>query len=255
VAGMGYDSPATSIVIDPESTPGNRTLFTSVYGKGVYRSDDDGKTWQMKNNGIEENKCAFELTLTGKGVLFLTVSATPVHRENKKGREFYSGAVYRSADRAETWTKLRINDGLLFPNGMDYDREDPDRIYLACWADIYLSDLVGGDVARATGKNEILEMPGGIFMSEDGGDTWKQIFNTREYVYDVTVDPYHEGRLYSNTFNRAAYRSDDYGKSWKKIKGYDFHWGHRIIPDRNDPDDVFITTFGSSVWHGIPATE
>ena len=55
------------------------------------------------------------------------------------------------------------------------------------------------------------------------------------------------GRLYCNTFNRAAYRSDDYGKTWKKIKGYDFHWGHRVVVDNNDPENIYITTFGSSM--------
>ena len=66
--------------------------------------------------------------------------------------------------------------------------------------------------------------------------------------------PYHPGRLYCNTFNQAAYRSDDGGKTWKKIRGYDFHWGQRIIVDQHDPEQVYITTFGSSVWHGIPGT-
>jgi hypothetical protein len=253
--GMGFDSPATSIVIDPESAPGNRTLYVTVYGKGVFKSTDDGKTWHQKNNGIEENKCAFELTLTGKGVLFLTVSASPMHRDGKKGREFYSGAVYRSTDGAESWTRLNVAEGPLFANGIDYDRQNPDRIYLGCWADIELSDLVGGDVARKNGRNEIIKMPGGIFMSDDGGDSWKSIFDKKQYVYDVTSDPWHPGRLYCNTFNQAAYRSDDYGKSWKKIKGYDFHWGQRVIVDQNDPEKVYITTFGSSVWHGKPETE
>jgi photosystem II stability/assembly factor-like uncharacterized protein len=253
--GMGFDSPSTCIVIDPESQPGNRTLYVTVYGKGVFKSTDDGKTWMQKNSGIEENKCAFELTLTTKGVLFLTVSATPMHKNGNKGREFYSGAVYRSKDGAETWTKLNVADGPLFPNGIDYDRKNPDHLYLGCWASIELSDLVGGDVAGATSQNELIEMPGGIFMSEDGGDTWKSIFDKNQYVYDVTCDPHHPGRLYCNTFNQAAYRSDDYGKSWKKIKGYDFHWGQRIVIDQNDQDKVYITTFGSSAWHGIPVTE
>ena len=253
--GMGFDSPATSIIIDPESEPGNRTLYVTVYGKGVFKSTDDGKTWMPKNSGIEANKCAFELTLTAKGVLFLTVSATPMHKNGKKGREFYSGAVYRSKDGAETWTKLNVADGPLFPNGIDFDRQNPDHLYLGCWAAIELSDLVGGDVARTTGQNELIAMPGGIFMSEDGGDTWKSIFDKKQYVYDVTCDPYHPGRLYCNTFNQAAFRSDDYGKSWKKIKGYDFRWGQRIVVDQNDPEKVYITTFGSSVWHGIPLSE
>jgi photosystem II stability/assembly factor-like uncharacterized protein len=255
VEGMGFDSPATSIVLDPESSPDNRTLYVTVYGKGVFKSQDDGKTWKLKNSGIEENKCAFELTMTSKGILFLTVSATPMHKNGKKGREFLSGAVYRSTDGAETWTKLNVADGPIFPNGIDYDRKNPDHLYLGCWAAIELSDLVGGDIARATGQNELIDMPGGIFMSEDGGDTWKSIFDNNQYVYDVTCDPYHPGRLYCNTFNQAAYRSDNFGESWKKIKGYDFHWGQRIVVDENDPEKIYITTFGSSVWHGEPITE
>lgn len=253
--GMGFNSPTTSIILDPKSKPGNRTLYASVYSKGVFKSTDDGKTWSLKNKGISENTCAFELTLASNGNLFLTVSPTPMHKGGKSGRDFYSGAVYKSSDGAETWTKLNVTEGLLFPNGVESDPENPDRIYLACWSDISLSDLISGDVARSTGGNETLDMPGGIFLSEDGGNTWKSVFDKNQYVYDVTVDPYHPGRLYCNTFNKAAYRSEDYGKSWKKIKDYDFHWGHRIVIDPNDHEKVYITTYGSSIWHGKPEVE
>lgn len=255
VEGMGTNSPATSIVLDPKSAPGNRTLYASVYSKGVFKSTDDGRTWTLKNNGIEANTCAFELTLAGNGNLFLTVSPTPVYKDGKKGKEIYSGAVYRSTDGAENWTKLKVSDGLLFPNGMAVDPANPDLLYLGCWADISLADMVGGDVVRENGGDKMLDMPGGIFRSEDGGNTWTSIFDQKQYVYDVTVDPHHSGRLYCNTFNQTAWRSDDSGKTWRKIKGYDFHWGHRIIVDQNDPEKVFITTFGSSVWHGVPEVE
>lgn len=255
IAGMGTDAPATCIVLDPVSPPGNRTLYATVYNKGVFKSTDDGKTWSVKNKGIEDNTCTFEITLTKSGVLFLTVVPTPMHQNGQKGRGFYSGAVYRSTDGAENWTKLQVTDGALFPNGIEDDPQNPNRIYLACWAAISLGDLVGGDVARSTGGDEVIPMQGGIFLSEDAGNTWTSIFDTSQYVYDVTVDPYHPGRLYCNTFNKAAYRSDDYGKSWKKIKGYDFHWGHRIIVDPVDTEKIYITTYGSSVWHGVPEIE
>jgi len=253
--GMGFDSPSTSIVLDKTSEPGSRTLYASVYNKGVYKSIDDGKSWELKNNGIGENTSAFELTILENGDLFLTVSALPMHKNGKEGRGFYSGAVYKSIDGAETWTKLNITKAPLFPNGIDYDRQNPDRIYLACWAEIDLSDLIGLTVAKATGGNEVIDMEGGIFLSEDGGNTWTSIFDKDQYVYDVTVDPFHPGRVYCCTFNKAAYRSDDYGKTWKRIIGYDFHWGHRIVVDQNDHEKIFITTFGSSVWHGIPQVE
>jgi photosystem II stability/assembly factor-like uncharacterized protein len=253
--GMGMNSPSTSIVLDPRSAPGDRTLYATAYNKGVFKSTDDGKTWSLKNNGIDGNTCAFELTLTDNGNLYLTVSATAMYKDGKKGRNLYSGAVYKSKDGAESWTKLNIANGFLFPNGIDFDRQNPDRIWLACWADIKLGELLGGDVVQATGGDERINMPGGIFMSEDGGTTWTSVFDKEKYVYDITVDTFHPGRLYCNTFNKSAFRSDDYGKTWKKITGYDFHWGHRVIVDKNDPEKIFITTFGSSVWHGIPETE
>jgi len=255
IEGMGMDSPSTCIILDPESKPGNRTLYTCVYNKGIFKSTDDGKTWALKNTGIEENTCAFELTLASNGNLFLITSATPMHKNGKKGRDIYSGAVYRSKDGAESWTKLNVTNGILFPNGIDFDPENPDCIYLGCWSAISLADQIGGDVANSSGSNPVLDMPGGIFKSEDGGNTWKSIFDQRQYVYDVTVDPYHKGRLYCNTFNKTAWRSDNNGKTWNRLKGYDFHWGHRIIIDENDHEKVYITTFGSSVWHGIPEVE
>jgi photosystem II stability/assembly factor-like uncharacterized protein len=253
--GMETNSPTTSIVLDKKSPKNNRTLYAAVYNKGVFKSTDDGKTWQLKNNGIDSNTAAFEITLADNGNLFLTVSAIPQHKNGQKGRDFYSGAVYRSTDGAATWQKLNVTQGLLFPHGIGIDPKNPDRIYLGCWADISISDLIGGDVAKATGGNDTLHMKGGIFLSEDGGNTWKQIFDDKQYVYDVTPDPYHEGRVYCNTFNRVAYRSDDYGKTWKKLKDYDFHWGHRVVIDENDHEKVYLTTFGSSFLHGSPVTE
>ena len=92
-------------------------------------------------------------------------------------------------------------------------------------------------------------------MSEDSGNTWSSIFDQNQYVYDVTVDPDHEGRIYCNTFNSAAYRSDDYGKTWKKLSGYNFHWGQRVVMDPWNADKVYLTTFGSSVLYGPPVVE
>lgn len=253
--GMGFDSPSTSIVLDPKSPSGNRTLYAAVYNKGIFKSTDDGKTWTIKNNGIGDNTAAFELTISPNGELFVTISATPAHKNGAAGLDFYSGAVYKSADGAENWTKLKVSDGLLFPNGVAIDPNDPQRIYLACWADITLSDLVGGGVVRKFGaENRTLDMPGGIFLSEDGGETWTSIFDPDQYVYDVTIDPYHPGRIYCNTFNGVAWRSDDWGKQWRKLEGYDFHWGHRVIVDERDPEKVYLTTYGSSLWHGTPLT-
>jgi photosystem II stability/assembly factor-like uncharacterized protein len=253
--GIGANSPATSIVLDPNSPAGNRTLYVAAYGKGVYKSVDDGNTWELHNHGMEGSKAAFELTIRPDGTLYLITSPTPQHKNGKRGREVWMGAVYRSDDWAAAWQKLDFPGKVGFPNGLDYDPQHPDRLYLASWADITLSDLIGRETAEATGGNETIELDGGILLSEDGGETWARIFDPDQYVYDVTVDPLHPGRIYCNTFNQGAYRSDDHGASWKKLKGYDFHWGHRVVPDLNDPQKVYLTTFGSSVWHGTTVVD
>jgi len=253
--GIGFDSPSASIVLDENSPAGNRTLYVAAYGKGVFKSIDDGRTWELRDHGIEGSKAAFELTLLPDGTLFLITSPTPQHQNGKVGREVYMGAVYKSTDKAATWQRLDLVENVGFPNGLDFDPHNPDRLYLGCWADITLSDLIGRKTAEETGGKKTIELNGGIIMSEDGGKTWIQVFDKDQYVYDVTADPVHPGRIYCNTFNQGAYRSDDYGKNWKKLKDYDFHWGHRVITDKHNTDKVYLTTFGSSVWHGTPVVD
>lgn len=251
IEGMGFDSPSTCIVLDQNSPTDNRILYVAAYGKGVFKSTDGGKTWTLRNNGLQGSLAAFELTIQPDGTLFLITSPTPQHRNGKEGTEVFMGAVYKSTDGANTWRQLDVGNRVLFPNGMVADPANLDRLYLAAWSDITLSDLVGKKALNGM-KNKVFDLEGGILMSEDGGETWKQVFDENQYVYDVTVDHRYPGRLYANTFNQGAYRSDDHGQTWKKIIGYDFHWGHRVIPDPYHIDKVYLTTFGSSVWHGTP---
>ena len=44
--------PVTSIVLDPHSPAGKRTLYAGVFMEGVYKSTDDGTTWTLKKNGL-----------------------------------------------------------------------------------------------------------------------------------------------------------------------------------------------------------
>jgi len=252
--GIGQNTPSTSIVLDGNSPANNRTLYVASYGKGVFKSLDEGHTWSEKNKGIEGSLAAFEITISPDGVLYLVTSPVPQHTNQTKGKEVFFGKLYRSIDGAESWQALDVGNNVLFPSGVAIDPKNPKKIYLAAWADISLADLVGRSTLEI-GENRMFDLDGGIFMSEDGGDHWKSIFDKNEYVYDVTVDEFHPGRLYCNTFSRGAFRSDDEGRTWKELKDYDFHWGHRVIVDQNDPEKVFLTTYGSSVWHGFPETK
>ena len=136
--------------------------------------------------------------------------------------------------RAEHWQPVSLPEGTNGPNGLAVDPQSPDRLYLASWA-------------RATGMHGD---GGGIFLSEDGGKSWKQVLEKDRHIYDITVDPQDPNVLYATGFESSAWKSADRGLHWTRIPGFNFKWGHRVIPDPVNHDEVYITTFGGSVWHG-----
>ena len=94
------------------------------------------------------------------------------------------------------------------------------------------------------------DVDGGVIRTKDGGLTWKQVFDPRVRVNSANLDPKHPGEIFINTFQNAAYYSRDYGESWKRIKGYRFKWGQRVIPDIYHPGMLYLTTYGGSVFYG-----
>jgi photosystem II stability/assembly factor-like uncharacterized protein len=147
------------------------------------------------------------------------------------------GALFRSRDGAERWEPITLPKGVNGPNGLAIDAEDPNRLYLAAWG-------------RNTAEGAV---DGGIFISTDGGNSWRNVLSQDQHIYDVTVDPRDPKVLYACGFESSAWRSTDRGETWHRIRGFNFKWGHRVIPDPHDPDSIFITTFGGSVWHGPAA--
>lgn len=230
-AGMA-ETAATHILLDPASAPDARTLYVTGFGRGVYKSIDGGKTWALKNTGISQDQpFAWRLARASDGTLYLVIA-----RRSEDGSigTADDGAIYRSRDDAAHWEPVSLPAGVNGPNGLAIDPKSPQRLYLAAWA-------------RATG---IHGDGGGIYLSEDGGRNWRQIFHRDRHVYDVVVDPTDSNVLYASGFESSAWHSTDRGQHWTRIPGFNFKWAHRVIPDPGDRNKVFITTFGGSVWHG-----
>ena len=62
-----------------------------------------------------------------------------------------------------------------------------------------------------------------------------------------------DAQLASLETHQAAFRSTDRGETWTRIRGFNFKWGQRVIPDPVDASKIYVTTFGGSVWHGPAA--
>jgi photosystem II stability/assembly factor-like uncharacterized protein len=117
------------------------------------------------------------------------------------------------------------------------DPNEPQRLYLSAWGRYAHSGDEGG----------------GVFLSTDAGATWKNIFNAGQHVYDLTIDAQNTKRLFITGFDSGAWRSDDQGATWSRLRGFNFKFGHRVFIDPQDRSKVYIATFGGSLWHGPAA--
>jgi hypothetical protein len=223
---------ATHILLDPTSPVEARVLYVAGFGRGVYKSSDGGRTWKLKNLGITQAQpFVWRLARASDGTLYALIA-----RRSEDGSigNAGDGALYRSSDGAEHWQSAALPPGTNAPNGLATDPRSPNRLYLGVWA-------------RAAGMHGD---GGGIFLSEDGGKSWKQAFDKDRHIYDVVIDPADPDIVYAAGFESSAWRSGDRGLHWTRIPGFNFKWGQRVVPDPLDRNKIYISTFGGSVWHG-----
>jgi photosystem II stability/assembly factor-like uncharacterized protein len=229
------ETAATDIIMDPRSPKGARILYVAGLGTGVWKSADDGKTWSLKNKGIAgDEPFAWRVVMDARGTLYAVVA-----RRSEDGRygDAQDGALYRSTDGAETWERVTLPERVTGPRGIAADPRDPDRLYLAVWG-----------LHRDNG-----DIDGGIFLSTDGGKSWKNIFDVQQHIYDVTVDPKNPDVLYAGSMSFAVWRSLDKGATWSRIKGYNFKQANRVVIDPYHDGMIYVSTFGGSIWYGPAA--
>ena len=225
----------THILLDPTSKKESRTLYACAFGKGVYKSTDGGLSWVQKNKGIEGAE-PFTWRIERResdGTLFLVVSRRS--NDGSIGNDM-DGALYRSTDGAESWTRMTLPEGCNGPTTIVTVKKFPKRLVMSAWG-----KLMPGRSASDTG--------GGIYISDDDGTTWTQVMAHDQHIYAISYDP-RNNRYYACGFNGSVYHSEDGAKTWDRSRGYNFKWGHRVIPDPRDPEMIFVVTFGGGVWHG-----
>jgi len=233
--------PTTHVIVDPKSSREHRTLYVTTFGNsgldspvkpgGVFKSTDGGHTWALKTKGMSgSNRNGWHLVQLPNGTLYVLMARGLVPGTSTE----LNGAIYRSTDGAEHWHPVPLPAGANAPTDLTFDPTNPRRMYLACWP------------RTVNDANQ----HGGLFITDDGGATWRLAFSQSPHVYGVALDPQKPSTVFINTFNGAAYRSDDRGATWQRLGGYNFKWGHRPVPDPVNNGMLYLTTFGSSVWHG-----
>ena len=226
----------TSVVVDPKSAKGARTLYAGVFNEGVFKSTDDGQTWAPKKNGLgaPQNMRVSRVLLHGDGTLFAMICA----KRSGPGSPLMSDGVglYRSQDGAETWEKANASKPLLYPKDFSVEARDSNRMLIgAC-------DAGGGDQS------------GGLYRTEDGGKTWERIGREGPQTFGGYFHPKHRDWIYMTLTEGAPHAglwlSRDKGKTWEAFNEVPFSNIQRVEFDPADEARIHLTTFGGSVWHG-----
>ena len=135
----------------------NNSSRSSYAGEGIYRSDDNGKTW--KHSGLNETQHISRIIIHPANPEIVHVAAIGHLFTFNKER-----GMFKTTDGGKTWKQtLFINDktGVI---DVDYNRQNPDILYASAWQ------------RERKGWNFTEAGPGsGIYKSTDGGESWKLI--------------------------------------------------------------------------------
>jgi photosystem II stability/assembly factor-like uncharacterized protein len=197
------------IIVDPRD-PDRVTVAAMGHAfgpnaeRGVFRTLDGGKSWK-KVLFINDSTGANDLTMDPSNPRIMYASMykfqrTPWSMISGGGRS----GIWKTVDGGDTWTELTFRPGIpatpLGKIGLDVSPANPRRIYASI---------------------EAPDSSGGIFRSDDAGDTWERTttdprFWVRSWYYSlVTADPQNENTVY--VMNLTVYRSIDGGKTFSEV--------------------------------------
>ncbi|WP_194977007.1 VPS10 domain-containing protein [Aquiflexum lacus] len=258
-----------------------RGVMTS-YGDGVYKSTDAGATW--KKLGLEKTQHISRIIIHPENPDIVYVAAQgALHAPNP------DRGVYKSMDGGETWEKVLFVDDKSGAVELSMDMNFPDVLYAAMWehqrlpwkvisggpgSGLYKSVDAGktwnkleSGLPKEMGKMSIAvsransnkvyaliesdsdKRQGGLFVSENGGDSWSKVSSDNRlvqrawYYIELFPDPQSEHTLY--VLSAPALRSIDGGKTWEVLPRAHGDY-HDLWINPNNPKNMVIADDGGA---------
>ena len=201
---------------------GQRRIYAAYATSGVWKTDDDGKTWQaifehMPSTSIGD----IAVAPSNPDIVWVGTGEANIFRASMAGV-----GIYKSTDAGKTWTHMGLTDTQTIGRIIVHPT-DPNTVYVAAsgheWTD-----------------NEMR----GVFKTTNGGKSWDKIYykSARTGASDLVIDPRDPNVLYASLWQRIRRKWSD----------------PRVEPGYNE-GGVIKTTDGGKTWadasQGLPQPE
>ncbi len=251
---------------------------SSHSGDGVWKSADAGKTWT--NMGLRDSHHIARVVIHPRNPDVVYVAAM--------GHLFSTNAergVFKTSDGGKTWQKVLYVNEKIGAVDLVMVLSDPDTLYAALY-----------DKVRQPWNYELGGPESAIYKTADGGKTWQRLAGglpsgrigrigldvyqkNPSILYAVVEDGNKRtatpqeaeqdkrrgGTPPSRTTGNVVYRTDDAGKTWRKVNaGYEQALNkapysfNQLRLDQNDPETVYVTgqslastNDGGKTWQGL----
>jgi photosystem II stability/assembly factor-like uncharacterized protein len=198
------------LVVDPSQAD---TMYTAVSGGGVWKSTDQGNTFQPTWPN-DTTQAMGALALGSDGTLWAgTGEANP----SGGGLTYFGDGVYKSTDGGKTWKQWGLSQSAAIGR-IVVDPVNPQRVFVAA----------AGSISRIAGQR-------GIYRVTNGGKDWKLVLappNPTTGGVDLAIDPSNHNRIFAALWDHkrnngarvyggvgsGLYRSDDGGDTWTRLE-------------------------------------
>lgn len=210
-----------------------------IIGKGVYRSDDAGKSWKFLGLGETGQIGAVIIDPSNPDRVFIASIGNPFGPNKERG-------VYRTEDGGQSWENVLFISENTGACDLEFHPLNPDIIYASIWT------VRRKPWTIISGSEE-----GGIYKSTDGGNTWNQVSNGLPSGIigksDLAVCPAEPDFLYvlmeAENNQGGLYISKDKGESFELAGKHSFlldrpFYYTNIDVDPGNPDIIYSNSTG-----------